>query len=340
MIHFLATPDGLDTMYMYFASWGRRFIWDIRPVTYAEVLDQPQHPPGAYIFGDLDRLEGPMRQRTAELWQRLNDRGDDYRLLNHPTRTLRRFDLLQRLAAEGINRHRAFHITDSAQAMRFPVFLRRENDHDGTQSPPLPDQAALDRAIEALRARNVDLTHWIIVEFCDTSDDEDIYRSYSSYIVDGHIIPHHLMFSKHWVIKGPKSYRPDHLAEEMDHMNRTPHDAEVRRVFELAHVDYGRIDYAFFDGSIEVWEINTNPVVTTPSYTHDIKRHPVHDRFNDGFSAVVEQLLQVGQSNGRSAPSPLRRLKTYGIIGYEKFRETGLGKAARRIRRRLRGESG
>ena len=30
-------------------------------------------------------------------------------------------------------------------------------------------------------------------------------------------------------------------------------------VFELANIQYGRIDYALHDGRIEVFEINTNP---------------------------------------------------------------------------------
>jgi hypothetical protein len=41
-----------------------------------------------------------------------------------------------------------------------------------------------------------------------------------------------------------------------------PHDAGVRRIFEKANIEYGRIDYGVCrDGRIVVWEINTNPMV-------------------------------------------------------------------------------
>jgi hypothetical protein len=33
------------------------------------------------------------------------------------------------------------------------------------------------------------------------------------------------------------------------------------KIFELAHVEYGRIDYAIKDGRVQTWEINLNPTI-------------------------------------------------------------------------------
>ena len=40
-------------------------------------------------------------------------------------------------------------------------------------------------------------------------------------------------------------------------------------MFQIAGIDYGRIDYSMLDGEPQVWEINTNPTVLkiTPRLT-------------------------------------------------------------------------
>jgi len=49
------------------------------------------------------------------------------------------------------------------------------------------------------------------------------------------------------------------LDEEMHYLQSNPHQAELRRIFDLANIRFGRIDYAVADRCIQVWEINTNP---------------------------------------------------------------------------------
>jgi hypothetical protein len=49
--------------------------------------------------------------------------------------------------------------------------------------------------------------------------------------------------------------------EEVDYLVTNPHEAQLREIFELAHVEYGRIDYAMKDGRLQTWEINLNPTI-------------------------------------------------------------------------------
>ena len=49
------------------------------------------------------------------------------------------------------------------------------------------------------------LDQYIICEFCDTSD-EGVFRKYSSFFVNGKIIPRHIFFSRHWEIKNDDLY--------------------------------------------------------------------------------------------------------------------------------------
>ena len=34
---------------------------------------------------------------------------------------------------------------------------------------------------------------------------------------------------------------------------------QLREIFDLAQIEYGRIDYGMLDGKVQCWEINTNP---------------------------------------------------------------------------------
>ena len=52
------------------------------------------------------------------------------------------------------------------------------------------------------------------------------------------------------------------MAEEAEFFARDPHAASMARIFELAKIDFGRIDYGLLDGEVQVWEINTNPMIT------------------------------------------------------------------------------
>lgn len=51
------------------------------------------------------------------------------------------------------------------------------------------------------------------------------------------------------------------LREEQAYVFQNPHEQELRRIFEAARVEYGRIDYALKDGAIETWEINLHPTI-------------------------------------------------------------------------------
>ncbi len=51
-------------------------------------------------------------------------------------------------------------------------------------------------------------------------------------------------------------------ASNYDYLKRyfkiNPHEPELREIFRLAKIQYGRVDYSILNGTIQVWEINTN----------------------------------------------------------------------------------
>ena len=87
------------------------------------------------------------------------------------------------------------------------------------------------------------------------------------------------MCSTDWQVKEADLRAPELLREELAFVEANPDEVRLREVFELAHVDYGRIDYSRLDGELQVWEINTNPTIVMPTYHQRRARAPVRDLF-------------------------------------------------------------
>src|SRR5262249_37550000 len=57
--------------------------------------------------------------------------------------------------------------------------------------------------------------------------------------------------------------------EQQEYLEANPHRSWLAGLFQLAGIDYGRIDYSLLAGKPQIWEINTHPTVrkTTPLLT-------------------------------------------------------------------------
>lgn len=252
-------------------------------------------PRGTWLFSDFDLLDPIMIVHAARLWSRLSERGD--RLLNHPTRSMRRYELLRTLHEERINDFDVYLATDPRRPRRYPVFARWANAHSGPISPLMRNRAMLERylarTLEVGRPRD----GLLIVEHCDTREPSGLVREHGAFRIGDRIFPEHLWFSEEWAIKLRASWqlgdrpvdRMALLAEEERHYEQNPHEAALRRIFELARIEYGRIDYGIRDGRIQVWEINGNPEVSFDCWVSLPERDagPLRARFAERFGAAM-----------------------------------------------------
>ena len=259
MIYFLTTPESADTIRVYLKVAGGGLAGRLVPMVYDELFAATTPPPGAYCFADLELLSDMERQRAARRWQELAARGS--RLLNHPTRSLLRYELLRELRRRGVNTFDVYRLADGESPKRFPVFLRTANDHKGSISPLLGSPDELDAATAALSARGERLDNKLIVEFCNTADADGLYRKYGAFIVGDRILPRHVFFSRHWVVKDWSVLDEALLREEQAYLETNPHERQLREIFAVSGIEYGRIDYSFRGGELQVWEINTNPII-------------------------------------------------------------------------------
>lgn len=234
-------------------------------------------PGGHYVFADLERLDDRLRRIAVAVRRALLGQGSGWKVLNHPSASLSRAELLRALADEGINDFRATRVWERV-ARRFPVFLRHEAEHTGAMSGPLPDQAALDTELRRLVDRGFSRERLLVVEIVDVRSADGLYRKYSAMRVGDHLFPVNVQFTRGWVTKQTEVVTESTVAEELAFADAFPGRETVQRVFELAGIEYGRIDYALVEGRPCVWEINTNPTLIGDTGSNPM-RAPVRTRF-------------------------------------------------------------
>lgn len=271
MIFYVVTRQHFYTVIKYFGTYGRNLASRPKLLFYDQLTNTRQLPAGTYIFSDIERLSPTDAERAAQVWEDLSQAGEQVRLMNHPTRSLRRYELLRILYERGYNTFNIYRLTEQRIPQRFPVFIRGENDHSANLTPLLHTQSELAAAISELWSQGQSRESKVIVEFSDTADASGMFRKYSAFIVGEQIIPAHLFFSQRWMVKfgaAVKHGGEDMLREERHYVETNPHSLSLKDIARLAHIEYGRIDYAVLNGAIQCWEINTNPQLPLPLHRH------------------------------------------------------------------------
>lgn len=256
MVFYVVTREHSYTMTAYARDWDR-----LRLVFYDDLFQASSLPVGTYIFSDLDRLTSSERRLAAAAWQQIASAAPRVRLLNNPATVLCRYELMHELTKSGENQYRARRVTEGLDGLRYPVFVRCEREHEGSITPLLHNAMALRSALVWARFKGYRSRDLLVVEFCDTSDAAGLFRKYSAFLVDGEVLPRHLLFSRSWHLKKPDIADAETASEVETYLEGNPHQEALRRIFRRANIDYGRIDYSMLGDQPQVWEINTNPLV-------------------------------------------------------------------------------
>ncbi len=312
MIHYLSTA-GHDrhTMRRFRKWWAGSFSDRIRILAYERL--PAEAAPGLYVFSDLERLRADERAAAAEAHARLVAAGPAFRVLNDPSRALGRFDLLRALHERGGNAFRAWRADGPLAPARFPVFVRAANAHEGSFTGLLHRPEEVEPALRRVLRR-----HWrfrrgdlLVVEFLDTSDRDGTFRKYSAMRIGPALLPRHLLHGDDWVVKKPGRLDAARLREEQEFLDAFPHREQVEAAFEIARIDYGRIDYSVLDGRIQVWEINTNPVLIPHPRRVAAARLDRSRRFGD---QAIEALRALESGLAPGAPLPLPPARRSGAL--------------------------
>lgn len=254
------------TMEEYLRTVGKVFQDKIHIDHYARFVKRPQiRACSSYIFSDLERVKSADLPRVHQIWQKLDSLERAPKLLNHPLKVLKRVPLLQALYAQGLNEFNVYPLVQGILPTpeRFPVFIRMANDHRGPRTRLLETPEELRQCLEHMQTH---FEAWeqepIITEFIDVADQNGIYKKYGAFKIGERIVPTHILLEKQWLVKnGDLEPSPYYVDEELDYVQTHPHQRELQEIFALAQIDYGRIDYGFYRGRLQVFEINTNPML-------------------------------------------------------------------------------
>ncbi len=295
MIYYLALGREAYTLTDYLDDRGAKWRNTIVVIPYESLARAEALPVGTYIFSDLDRLSRAQRLLVADLYQHLSKARPDLKLLNDPTKYLGRFDLLRALHDQGINTFNVYRPYEVPDDIRFPVFLRIERDHLGARTPLLRNHEELDQAIREMICAGAWPGNVLVVEFCDTSDAQGIFRKYAVWRFGDYYMARHKVVSDEWMQKVARVGEGESLPkawveEERRFIETNPHLKQVRPAFEMAGIEYGRIDYGILDGRVQVWEINTNPTCMMPRHKRLPEQLPLDDyvkgKFDEGWRSI------------------------------------------------------
>jgi hypothetical protein len=292
MIHFLVPAAQVNHINSYLDVCGTALRKDFCVVHYEDFVTQKEFAGGTYVFSALDQLRPATAKLVLEIHQQLKD-AYGVRFLNNPETTLQRFDLLSELNRQGLNEFRAVRAHGDLTSLRFPVFLRHERLHHGPLTSLLNSKRAVQQAIGRALVQGHSLRDLLIVEFCDTANEAGYYRKYGAFVVGRKVIPRSLNYGREWMLKHSQTeFTLPMVLEELDYVVQNPHEQELSKIFELAKVEYGRIDYSIKNARVQTWEINLYPTIgrglRPPKRRLAPELDAVRDRVREYFYAAFE----------------------------------------------------
>lgn len=222
---------------------------------------------GTCIFTDLDRVSFWDLEHASHLYLELKNAG--LRVLNNPATVRSRYPLLRALRAAGLNDFNAYRVDEIDSIERYPVFVRKIHGHRAPLSDLLQSRDDLVRTIESAIASGTPRENLLVIEFAAEPLRPGIFRKLSAFRIGDAVVPHISVHDTVWLVKYGRKFDniEDLYLEELKILKENPYAEHLKKVFDVAGIEYGRADFGFYRGRIQVFEINTNPHVA-PACDH------------------------------------------------------------------------
>jgi len=290
MLYYVSREDYTQPVKGLLAGLGQ-YSHLVKSISYEKLFYEGSGPVGHYVFTDFDRLSSYELESAFCIASTLKSVAPDARIYNYPNKVLERYSLLKRLHSEGLNQFEVSRYDAGERPERYPVFIRLEDDCQGPDSAIIQNEAEFDLATQQLHDKGKTPKRRIIVEFCAELDRDGFYRKYGAFNIGGKIIPQHILRSRGWNVKRSGLQSDDAFAaEELAYARDNPHAAELQKIFSIAGIDFGRIDYGLVNGGIQTYEINSNATFPDFSDKHIDERD---ERRNHVRQSVIEAIVQI-----------------------------------------------
>jgi hypothetical protein len=267
---------------------------------YHQLFSKREVPRGTYVFTDFDRLNFWDLEVAGEAFAVIRSAG--CLALNDPARARQRYALLRRLRREGINAFGVYRIEAGEMPERYPVFLRNEAAHGGPLSQLLHNAGALQSAIDEALAGGVPERHLLAVEYAAEPLANGIFRKMSAYRVADRIVPTTSVHDRSWIAKqGERGIAGEALyREESELLRSNPYAEVLMRAFKLGNIEYGRADFGIVGGKVQIYEINTNPMLPAPDIPHPFQIR--RENRKHSWAEYVSALRTIDTDGGHAIP--------------------------------------
>ena len=249
------------------------------------------------VFADLDRLGYWDLEMAAELCLQMKKAG--LPVLNNPAHFKNRHSLLRALRTAGLNDFDAYRSHEINSIKRFPVFLRKIQGHGKPLSGLLENRESVESAVAAAIAAGTPEENLVLIEFAGEPVRPGLFRKLAAFRIGNAIVPHLSVHDTVWLVKHGRMVDSieDLYREEYAMLQENPFAEHFQKVFDVAGVEYGRADFSFFQGRIQVFEINTNP------HLEEADPHPSATRVASmklSWDKYLQALQAIDSRNGRT----------------------------------------
>ena len=270
-------------------------------MTYDQLLRSRWLRRATYVFADIDRLGFWDLELAAHAYLEMERLG--LRVLNNPAKVTTRYALLRTLHRAGLNDFNIYRADEINSSIRFPVFLRKNQLHDGPLTELLHSARELQNAIAAAVNSGTPLENLVVIEFAAEPVRPGLYRKLGAYRIGDVIVPTISAHETTWVAKfGQLGIAGEALYQnELELLKTNPFAEHLRKAFEIAAIEYGRADFGIYKGRIQIYEINTNPMINSPG-PHPFAARRESERLC--WETYLEALRAVDSGGGRSVRLP------------------------------------
>ncbi len=270
----------------------------VRNMGYHRVLRARSLPCATYIFSDLDRLNFWELELAARLYKTLHAAG--LRVLNNPARVRLRFSLLRGLSAAGINQFNAWRVEDYERPSlsEYPVFLRTESAHRGNLTDLLHTPEEVNQAIEQALEAGSPLRDLILIQYCAEPEHEGYFCKHATFRVGDRMISTLPVHESGWSAKYGELGLVDskRYAAQFESLRANEFGLPLKPAFDVAGIEFGRADFGVVNGSPQVYEINSNPMIGRRDLDHsDSSRRASAALF---FDRLIEGLKDIDSPAG------------------------------------------
>ncbi len=271
MIYFILAKRNGFTIPRFLRERGKPLKENIHVLHYEDLSSLKFLECTALVFSDLDIISHDQLAQARMLHDQICEEHPDLTIFNNPHKVKLRYELLRSLNEKGINPFNVYRHSDELDILRFPVFIRQENNHIGPLTSLIHNSKDLEANLLSLQLQGWDVENLLIVEYHDVKTIEGYYTRYAAFRIGTELYPYLLDYNSHWMAKyvdSPYKDGEEYAVAFEEFVLRFRDKSLLMSVFEEAKIEYGRVDYSLCNGQPVVWEINLNPDYEYEDQTH------------------------------------------------------------------------